>query len=111
LVEVTTEASLRVEPIAVVSRTQSLCPECLAILDAEVYEQGGKIWIRKTCSDHGEFNELYWGSSELYRRAQRYARDGKGVDNPYVTKQAPVCPIDCGLCNLHMSHTALATSL
>ncbi len=107
MVEVTTETPIRVEPIITVSRTQSLCPDCLAILDAEVYEQGGKIWIRKTCKDHGEFNELYWGSSELYRRAQRYARDGKGVENPYVTKQTPVCPVDCGLCNLHMSHTAL----
>jgi hypothetical protein len=72
-----------------------------------VYEQGGKVWIRKTCTHHGEFNELYWGSSDLYQRAKQYARDGKGVDNPFVTKQHPTCPVDCGLCNLHMSHTAL----
>lgn len=103
----TTEPSIRVEPVTPVSHTQSLCPECLAILEAEVYDQAGKIWIRKTCAKHGEFNELYWGSSDLYQRAKRYARDGKGVDNPFVSKQAPVCPVDCGLCNLHMSHTAL----
>ena len=105
--EVTIETPLRVEPTTAVSRTKSLCPECLTILDAEVYEQGGKIWIRKACKEHGEFNELYWGDSSLYRRAQRYARDGKGVENPHVTKQNPTCPVDCGLCNLHMSHTAL----
>ena len=107
MVKATTEPSIRVEPVTAISHTQSLCPECLAILEAEVYEQAGKIWIRKTCAKHGEFNELYWGSSDLYQRAKRYARDGKGVDNPFVSKQAPVCPVDCGLCNLHMSHTAL----
>lgn len=107
MVETATEPSLRVEPVTPISRTQSLCPECLAILEAEVYEQGGKVWIRKACANHGEFNELYWGSSDLYRRAKRYARDGKGVDNPFVTKPQPVCPVDCGLCNLHTSHTAL----
>ena len=107
MVKAATEPSLHVQPVTPLSRTQSLCPECLAILDAEIYEQGGKICIRKTCKNHGEFNELYWGSSDLYRRAQEYARDGKGVDNPFVTKQEPTCPVDCGLCNLHMSHTAL----
>jgi len=107
LVKAATEPSFHIEPVVPVSRTQSLCPECLGILDAEVYEQGGKIRIRKTCSRHGEFNELYWGSSDIYKRAKQYARDGKGVDNPFITKQTPVCPIDCGLCNLHMSHTAL----
>lgn len=107
MVKTATEPSLRVEPVISISHTQSLCPECLAILEAEVYEQAGKVWIRKACAKHGEFNELYWGSSDLYRRAKRYARDGKGVENHFVTKQNPVCPVDCGLCNLHMSHTAL----
>jgi uncharacterized radical SAM superfamily Fe-S cluster-containing enzyme len=107
LVKAATEPSLRVEPVMPLSHTQSLCPECLELLDAEVYEQGGKVWIRKTCAHHGEFNELYWGSSDLYKRAMQYARDGRGVDNPYVNKQKPVCPADCGLCSIHMSHTAL----
>ena len=107
MVETTTEPAIRVEPITPLTRTQSLCPECLAVIDAEVYEQGGKIWMVKTCTTHGEFNELYWGSSDLYNRAKKYARDGKGVDNPFVTKQSPICPADCGLCNAHMSHTAL----
>ena len=107
MVEAATEPSYHVQPATTLSRTQSLCPECLAVLDAEIYEQGGKVWIRKSCKNHGEFNELYWGSSDLYRRAQKYARDGKGVSNPFVTKQTPTCPADCGLCNLHTSHTAL----
>ena len=28
-------------------KTKSLCPECLEVIDAEVYESGGKILIKK----------------------------------------------------------------
>ncbi|WP_422652223.1 hypothetical protein, partial [Archaeoglobus sp. JdFR-39] len=32
-------------------KTKSLCPECLKILDAEVYEEDGKVKIRKVCDE------------------------------------------------------------
>lgn len=90
------------------TKTGSICPECLKILPATVFERDGKVWIKKKCGEHGEFEDLYSGSYEWYARAARYARDGKGVENPQVTKDAPVCPKDCGLCKLHLSHSALA---
>ncbi|MEM2878097.1 MAG: radical SAM protein [Candidatus Hadarchaeales archaeon] len=90
------------------AKTESVCPECLKIVPATVFGRDGRVWIKKTCSDHGEFEELYFGSMKWYERAKRYARDGKGVENPQVTKSDPVCPKDCGLCTMHKSHTALA---
>ncbi len=92
----------------VLSRTTSVCPECLKILKADIFERDGKVWIEKTCPEHGRCEELYWGSSEMYRKAKRFASDGKGIENPNVTKKHPVCPKDCGLCSMHKSHTALA---
>ncbi len=91
-----------------IQKTGSICPECLAIIPAEIYEQDGKVWIDKTCRKHGRFEELYWGSAELYKKAKRFAHDGKGIENPNVDKKSPVCPKDCGLCSMHKSHTALA---
>ncbi len=91
-----------------IKKTTSVCPECLKILPATIYEDNGKVWIKKTCKKHGKFEELYWGSYDFYKRAERYAKDGKGLENPNVDKKKPVCPKDCGLCNLHKSHTALA---
>lgn len=88
--------------------TASLCPTCLEIIPAEVYEDQGKVWIKKTCKKHGEVQELYWGSYDMYEKASKYARDGEGVSNPNVDKENPVCPKDCGLCKMHKSHTALA---
>lgn len=90
------------------NRTLSVCPECLKIIDALVFEEKGKVWIRKKCEKHGEFRDLYWGSAEMYRKARKFAYDGIGVSNPNIEKKNPVCPRDCGLCFLHKSHTALA---
>jgi hypothetical protein len=89
-------------------KTGSICPECLKIIPATIYEGDGKVWMRKRCKEHGEFKDLYYGSYEFYKRAERYAYDGKGIETPNVTKENPVCPTDCGLCKLHMSHSALA---
>jgi len=86
-------------------KTKSLCPECLKILDAEVYEEDGKVKIRKVCDEHGEFVDIYWGDAELFRKASRFAADGHGIATP-ITKNE-TCPFSCGLCNNHKSHTAL----
>jgi len=89
----------------VLRKTQSLCPECLKVLDAEVFERDGKVWIRKTCPEHGEFEEIYWGSYEMYKKAEKFADDGKGIENPNTEFRG--CPKSCGLCKIHKSHTCL----
>jgi uncharacterized radical SAM superfamily Fe-S cluster-containing enzyme len=91
-----------------IKKTRSLCPECLAVLPAEIFEEDKKVWIEKECGEHGKFKEIYWGDSDMYHRAQKYRLDGKGVHNPQIAKDNPSCPMDCGLCNQHKSHTALA---
>lgn len=91
-----------------IAKTTSVCPSCLKILPATIFEREGKVWIKKTCPEDGEFEDVYAGSYEWYLRARRFAGDGRGIENPQVTKEAPVCPVDCGLCKLHQSHTALA---
>ncbi|MFH1444862.1 MAG: tetraether lipid synthase Tes [Nanoarchaeota archaeon] len=90
------------------SKTTSVCPECLKIIAAEIFEKDGKVWIKKKCEEHGAFEDLYYGSYEMYKKAEKFAKDGRGVENPAITKDNPLCPFDCGLCKLHKSHTALA---
>jgi len=87
-------------------KTLSLCPECLKVLNAEVYENNGKVMIRKECPEHGEFVEVYWGDVELFKKAARFAHDGLGIQTP-LTDAKNGCPFSCGLCPLHKSHTAL----
>ena len=33
--------------------TRSICPECLKAIDATIYEDDGKVFIKKTCPEHG----------------------------------------------------------
>lgn len=63
--------------------------------------------MRKRCNLHGSFEDVYWSDVEMYLRAEEFWHDGVGVENPNID-DARNCPEDCGLCNLHLSHTALA---
>ncbi len=92
----------------VVTITRSICPECNRILPAEVFEENNKIYIRKVCPVHGEFDELYFGDAGMYYKFARYLKDGKGTGNPDVEMPRCACPANCGLCSSHLSHTGLA---
>jgi uncharacterized radical SAM superfamily Fe-S cluster-containing enzyme len=87
--------------------TESLCPECLKIIPATLREDKGKVVMEKSCPKHGAFRDVVWSDAEMYKRVERWAKDGIGVENPAIPK-AKQCPFDCGLCNLHLSHTGLA---
>lgn len=89
-----------------ITETKSLCPECLRIIPAVIFERRGKVYIQKTCPKHGKFEDLYYGSYEMYLKAKKFARDGIGVKNG-IKPKAP-CPKSCGICTRHKSHTALA---
>lgn len=91
-----------------IEKTESICPKCMKVLPATIFEKDGKVWITKTCKKHGKTEELYWGSYKLYMKSKSFAKDGRGVFNPDVRKKRIDCPFDCGLCNIHKSHTALA---
>jgi uncharacterized radical SAM superfamily Fe-S cluster-containing enzyme len=92
----------------VLSVTKSICPECNRIIVADIFERDNKVFISKSCPVHGYFEDLYFGDYEMYERFSKYARDGRGITNPEVIATAVNCPANCGLCNNHLSHTALA---
>lgn len=94
--------------------TASVCPVCAEehkyekmVIPAVIYEKDGKVWIAKKCKEHGIVKDLYWGSVELYRKMEKYASSGVKPENPHVKKRNIKCPLDCGLCHAHLSHTAL----
>ncbi|MDI9579014.1 MAG: radical SAM protein [Thermoproteota archaeon] len=90
-----------------IKTTKSLCPECLKVIDATIYEDDGKVFIKKTCSEHGFYQELYWSDYNEYVRAEKFRYEGDGLENPRTEKNLG-CPYDCGICPEHKSHTSLA---
>jgi len=93
--------------------TQSICPECFLtdnevnVIDATLYEEDGKVMYKKTCEQHGEFIDIYWGDADMFREASKWWYKSVGLDNPR-TETVKGCPEDCGQCPEHKSHTALA---
>lgn len=91
-----------------IRKTQSICPECNRILPAIVFERDDKVYMTKVCPEHGETEELYFGSYAMYQKFSTYWRDGKGTMAPNVPIEKCACPTNCGLCANHLSHTGLA---
>ncbi len=96
--------------------TKSICPECTleerfdqCKVDAVIYEEDGMVKMMKECPRHGVTVDLYWGDHEMYKRAKRYEDPGIKLLNPFVKKREDQidCPLECGLCYKHKSHTAL----
>ena len=86
-------------------KTKSLCPVDLRVLDAELWEVDGRVMLRKSCPDHGSFEDVYWSDYKEYLRAEQYRDRGIGLFRGREPKVG--CPRDCGLCRNHMTHTTL----
>jgi hypothetical protein len=85
--------------------TKSICPEDLRTLDAELWEIDGQVIMRKTCPDHGSFEDVYWSDYGEYIRANKFRDDGTGL--PESRESELGCPHDCGVCQEHRTHTGL----
>ena len=44
----------------VIGTTVSICPRCFKRIPATLYEEENKVFIEKTCPEHGKFRDLYW---------------------------------------------------
>ena len=91
-----------------IKKTKSLCPVCNTVIEADIVEENGGVWIRRSCREHGSFHDLYWSDVDMYRRFDNYENIGSGVDNPQRDGSEDTCPTNCGLCSNHKSATLLA---
>ena len=68
-------------PRGLPKKTPSVCPECGKIIEAELVERDGKVYIEKKCAEHGDFSDVYWSDSDLFKKAEQFAVDGVGIVN------------------------------
>ena len=87
-------------------KTQSLCPECLSRIDAEIVAYGKDYYLEKNCPVHGAFRTVVW-------------RGGVPPEDWIINKERAFCakpsggmhkgcPFDCGICAEHRQHTCAA---
>lgn len=44
---------------------RSLCPECMKVIDARLFEEDGRVIMEKTCPEHGYVRDIYWSDADL----------------------------------------------
>lgn len=93
-------------PANITRVVQSICPVCLNVIPARIFQEGGAVFMEKRCEAHGDFKDLYWSDASLYNKFIRYWYTGQGLDNSASFRQG--CPFDCGICNNHLTGTLLA---
>jgi uncharacterized radical SAM superfamily Fe-S cluster-containing enzyme len=88
--------------------TQSICPECIQVIDALLFEEHGAVYMEKSCPVHGHFRDKIYSDVRLYLKMEEFEfGDNRGLENPQIPN-ATKCPDDCGMCSIHTSHTVLS---
>ncbi|PLX32370.1 MAG: radical SAM protein [Clostridiales bacterium] len=83
-------------------KTKSLCPVCLKIIDADIIEEGGSMYMKKTCPEHGTFKTVVWReNSEKYLEWTNAAGNQPRGAFPNPKSVSNSCPYDCGYCQAH----------
>ncbi|MCX6764912.1 MAG: radical SAM protein [Candidatus Nealsonbacteria bacterium] len=94
-------------------KIKSICPECFKNgktikIEAEIIEDEGKIWITKSCPQHGSFKDVMFSDPQLYYKWMKYKKEGHGVEN--VEIKSSIFP-DTRLYPKHKSQTILTNLL
>ncbi|WP_246193000.1 radical SAM protein [Kitasatospora atroaurantiaca] len=86
--------------------TKSICPVCKTPIDAQVNLRDDKVYLRKRCKEHGEFEALVYGDAQEYLASARFNKPGT-IPLTFQTEVKDGCPTDCGLCPEHKQHACL----
>ena len=86
--------------------TLSLCPTCLKRVDAKIVFENGKVFMLKTCAEHGFQKVLIATDVEYYKNIRNYNKPSE-MPLRFNTKTHYGCPYDCGLCQDHEQHSCL----
>lgn len=81
---------------------ESVCPVCLRRVEAQAVNEGDRVYMEKTCPDHGEFKVLLWNGPGY----AEWAQPRPAVEMTYC--HTPIdkgCPYDCGICPDHRQRT------
>jgi uncharacterized radical SAM superfamily Fe-S cluster-containing enzyme len=89
-----------------VEYTKSICPVCKVVVDGQVNIRAGKVYLRKRCREHGEFEALVYGDAQMYLDSARFNKPGT-IPLTFQTEVRDGCPSDCGLCPEHKQHACL----
>jgi uncharacterized radical SAM superfamily Fe-S cluster-containing enzyme len=86
--------------------TRSICPVCRRVIDAKILLRDNKVYMSKSCPDHGDFEALIYGDAQAYADSARFNKPGT-IPLQFSTEIKHGCPHDCGLCPDHEQHVCV----
>lgn len=86
--------------------TRSICPECRRVIDAKILLRNNKVYMRKRCPDHGDFEALIYADAQAYTGSTKFNKPGT-IPLKFSTDIIHGCPHDCGLCPDHQQHACV----
>ena len=86
--------------------TLSICSTCLRRVDAKIVFEDDKVYMLKTCRQHGPEKVLIATYIPYYKNCRNYAKRSE-MPLKFSTKTHYGCPYDCGLCQDHEQHSCL----
>ncbi|GAC1573185.1 MAG: hypothetical protein NVS3B18_06470 [Candidatus Dormibacteria bacterium] len=89
-----------------VEYTKSICPVCKVVIDAQVNVRDDKVYLRKRCREHGQFEALVYGDARMYFDSVKFNKPGT-IPLETQTEVVDGCPLDCGLCPEHKQHACI----
>ena len=95
-----------VTPYTFLGSTQSLCPDCLRVVQTKIIAKGKRVYFRKRCPEHGLREDFVCSDRSWFDRYDT----ALPARLPRHTQVEPSkgCPLDCGLCSDHEQHTCVA---
>lgn len=90
----------------VLQRIESVCPECLARIPADLVRCGDRVLLEKSCPEHGPFSTTIWKGEPSFESWIRPKVPYYGGERQQTGKKG--CPYDCGLCDRHTQRTCTA---
>ncbi len=88
-----------------IGTTDSMCPECMAIVPAKIITRNNRVYFRKRCPEHGVREDFVCSDARWWDRAEGHTASVLPLVR--TTKSAKGCPYDCGLCEEHEQHTCI----
>jgi uncharacterized radical SAM superfamily Fe-S cluster-containing enzyme len=86
--------------------TTSICNICNKRIDAKIVFEDGKVWMRKTCREHGFQKSIIADDIAFYKQIRNYNKASEYPKRPH-TRTDFGCPLDCGICPDHEQHSCL----
>ena len=85
---------------------KGLCATCGNIVDAREVTDSDKVYLEKTCPEHGQSRMLISDSAEYWNWSMKYNRPGSKPFR-WSSEIKDGCPNDCGLCPSHKQHSCI----